>query len=63
MVKRMTAINPESFVVAEANMKRPIEPVKSGQISEIELHILSDLIVHGLDLERDHEKLHGSLFR
>ncbi|KAI0490692.1 aspartyl-tRNA synthetase [Xylaria cf. heliscus] len=39
MVKWTTAVNPESFVIVEAKVKRPIEPVKSCRISELELHI------------------------
>ncbi|KAI0201268.1 aspartyl-tRNA synthetase [Astrocystis sublimbata] len=39
MVKWITAVNPESYVVVEAKVKRPLEPVKSCRISGLELHI------------------------
>lgn len=39
MVKSITAISPESYVAVEATVKRPLEPVKSCRISELELHI------------------------
>ncbi|GAP82842.1 putative aspartyl-tRNA synthetase [Rosellinia necatrix] len=39
MVKWMTGISPESYVAVEATVKRPLEPVKSCRISELELHI------------------------
>jgi aspartyl-tRNA synthetase len=39
MVKWITNINPESFVVVEAKVKQPLEPVKSCRVSGLELHI------------------------
>ncbi|KAM0213982.1 hypothetical protein ACHAQD_009015 [Fusarium lateritium] len=39
MVKWITNINPESFVVVEAKVKLPLEPVKSCRVSGLELHI------------------------
>lgn len=39
MVKWIGAINPESFVVVEATVAKPLEPVKSCRVSNYELHI------------------------
>lgn len=39
MVKWITNINPESYVVVEAKVKQPLEPVKSCRVSGLELHI------------------------
>ncbi|KAL2263418.1 hypothetical protein VTK26DRAFT_6879 [Humicola hyalothermophila] len=39
MVKWVGAINPESFVVVEATVAKPLEPVKSCTVSNYELHI------------------------
>jgi aspartyl-tRNA synthetase len=39
MVKWIGAINPESFVVVEATVQKPLEPVKSCRVSNYELHI------------------------
>jgi len=39
MVKWVGAINPESFVVVEATVQKPLEPVKSCRVSNYELHI------------------------
>jgi aspartyl/asparaginyl-tRNA synthetase len=39
MVKWVGAINPESFVVVEAKVQKPLEPVKSCRVSNYELHI------------------------
>lgn len=39
MVKWVGAINPESFVVVEAKVERPLEPVTSCRVSNYELHI------------------------
>ncbi|KXH35452.1 aspartyl-tRNA synthetase [Colletotrichum simmondsii] len=39
MVKWITSINPESYVVVEAKVKQPLEPVKSCRVSGLELHI------------------------
>jgi len=39
MVKWISGINPESFVVVEATVQRPLEPVKSCRVSGFELHI------------------------
>ena len=45
MVKSITAINPESFVAVEADVKRPLEPVKSCRISGLELHITKCFVI------------------
>lgn len=37
MVKWIAGINPESFVVVEAKVQRPLEPVKSCRVSNFEL--------------------------
>ncbi|KAK4155330.1 aspartyl-tRNA synthetase [Chaetomidium leptoderma] len=39
MVKWVGAINPESFVLIEAKVQKPLEPVKSCRVSNYELHI------------------------
>ena len=39
MVKWVGAINPESFVLVEATVQKPLEPVKSTKVSGFELHI------------------------
>ncbi|QPC71910.1 hypothetical protein HYE68_002662 [Fusarium pseudograminearum] len=39
MVKFVTSISPESFVVVQAVVKKPLEPVKSCRVSTLELHI------------------------
>ncbi|SPQ19066.1 25f767e3-7ce1-403b-a6ca-3d55fa91daf6 [Thermothielavioides terrestris] len=39
MVKWVGAINPESFVVVEATVQKPLEPVKACRVSNYELHI------------------------
>ena len=39
MVKWVGAINPESFVIVEAKVQKPLEPVKSCHVSNYELHI------------------------
>jgi aspartyl-tRNA synthetase len=39
MVKWVGAINPESFVIVEAKVQKPLEPVKSCRVSNYELHI------------------------
>jgi aspartyl-tRNA synthetase len=39
MVKWVGAINPESFVVVEAKVEKPLEPVKSCRVANYELHI------------------------
>lgn len=39
MVKWVASINPESYVVVEAKVKQPLEPVKSCRVSGLELHI------------------------
>ncbi|KAK3372031.1 hypothetical protein B0H63DRAFT_286534 [Podospora didyma] len=39
MVKYCGAITPESFVVVEAVVQKPLEPVKSCKVSHYELHI------------------------
>lgn len=39
MVKWIGSIHPESFVVVEATVQRPLEPVKSCRVSNYELHI------------------------
>ncbi|KAF1843456.1 aspartyl-tRNA synthetase [Cucurbitaria berberidis CBS 394.84] len=39
MVKWTGALNPESFVVVEAIVQRPYEPVKSCKVANYELHI------------------------
>ncbi|KAK0730005.1 tRNA synthetases class II-domain-containing protein [Lasiosphaeris hirsuta] len=39
MVKWVGGINPESFVVVEAVVQKPLEPVKSCKVSYFELHI------------------------
>ncbi|KAK3335432.1 tRNA synthetases class II-domain-containing protein [Cercophora scortea] len=39
MVKYVGGINPESFVVVEATVEKPLEPVKSCKVSNYELHI------------------------
>ncbi|KAL2019590.1 hypothetical protein VTK56DRAFT_9487 [Thermocarpiscus australiensis] len=40
MVKWVGSINPESFVVVEATVQKPLEPVKSCRVSNYELHIV-----------------------
>lgn len=45
MVKWVTGINVESFVAVEAKVKRPLEPVKSCRISELELHITKCFVI------------------
>ncbi|VUC35502.1 unnamed protein product [Clonostachys rosea] len=45
MVKFITSINPESFIAVEAQVKRPIEPVKSCRISTLELHITKAFVL------------------
>jgi aspartyl-tRNA synthetase len=39
MVKWVAGISPESFVVVEATVQKPLEPVKSCRVSQYELHI------------------------
>ncbi|KAI9158844.1 aspartyl-tRNA synthetase [Paramyrothecium foliicola] len=39
MVKWTAGISPESFVVVEATVQKPLEPVKSCRVSQFELHI------------------------
>ncbi|KAK4239161.1 aspartate--tRNA ligase, cytoplasmic [Achaetomium macrosporum] len=39
MVKWVGSINPESFVVVEGTVQKPLEPVKSCRVSNYELHI------------------------
>ncbi|RKU45173.1 hypothetical protein DL546_006672 [Coniochaeta pulveracea] len=39
MVKWVAGINPESYVVVEAKVTKPLEPVKSCRVSGLELHI------------------------
>jgi aspartyl-tRNA synthetase len=39
MVKWITNINPESYIVVEAKVKKPLQPVKSCRVSGLELHI------------------------
>lgn len=39
MVKWVGAISPESFVVVEAKVQKPLEPVKSCRVANYELHI------------------------
>jgi aspartyl-tRNA synthetase len=39
MVKWVGAINPESFVVVEAKVAKPLDPVKSCRVANYELHI------------------------
>ncbi|KAK0703587.1 tRNA synthetases class II-domain-containing protein [Lasiosphaeria miniovina] len=39
MVKWIGAVNPESFVVVEGVIQKPLEPVKSCRVSNLELHI------------------------
>lgn len=39
MVKFAAGINPESFVVVEGTVQKPLEPVKSCKVSNYELHI------------------------
>lgn len=39
MVRWIAGINPESFVVVEAEVQRPIEPVKRCRVSNFELRI------------------------
>lgn len=39
MVKWVGAINPESFVVVEARVEKPLEPVKGCRVTNYELHI------------------------
>lgn len=39
MVKWVGSINPESFVVVEASVQKPLEPVKSCRVTNYELHI------------------------
>jgi aspartyl-tRNA synthetase len=45
MVKWITGINPESFIAVEANVKKPLEPVKSCRISTLELHITKCFVI------------------
>ncbi|KAH6854900.1 aspartyl-tRNA synthetase-like protein [Chaetomium sp. MPI-CAGE-AT-0009] len=39
MVKWVGAINPESFVIVEAKVQKPLDPVKSCTVQNYELHI------------------------
>ena len=39
MVKWAGSVNPESFVVVEGTIQKPLEPVKSCRVSNYELHI------------------------
>jgi hypothetical protein len=39
MIKWITNINPESYIVVEAQVKKPLQPVKSCRVSGLELHI------------------------
>ncbi|KAL2198482.1 tRNA synthetases class II-domain-containing protein [Corynascus similis CBS 632.67] len=39
MVKWVGAINPESFVVVEAKVQKPFEPIKSCTVTNYELHL------------------------
>lgn len=39
MVKWIAGINPESFVIVEATVETPLEPVKSCRVSGYELHL------------------------
>lgn len=39
MVKWVAGINPESFVVVEATVQKPLEPVKSCRVAQYELHV------------------------
>lgn len=39
MVKWLAGINPESFVLVEGTIEKPLEPVKSCRVSDFEIHI------------------------
>lgn len=39
MVKWIGSVNPESFIIAEGTIQKPLEPVKSVRVSNLELHI------------------------
>ena len=39
MVKWVGTLNPESYVLVEAKVEKPLEPVKSVKVSDYELHI------------------------
>ncbi|KAK4181396.1 hypothetical protein QBC36DRAFT_285714 [Triangularia setosa] len=45
MVKFIGSVNPESFVVVEATVEKPLEPVKSCRISNYELHLTKLFVI------------------
>ncbi|KAK0671228.1 tRNA synthetases class II-domain-containing protein [Cercophora samala] len=45
MVKFIGSVNPESFVVAEATVEKPLEPVKSCRVSNYELHLTKLFVI------------------
>ncbi|KAK4682259.1 hypothetical protein QC764_114760 [Podospora pseudoanserina] len=45
MVKFIGSVNPESFVVVEATVEKPLEPVKSCRVSKYELHLTKLFVI------------------
>ncbi|KAK4659944.1 hypothetical protein QC762_114760 [Podospora pseudocomata] len=45
MVKFIGSVNPESFVVVEATVEKPLEPVKSCRVSNCELHLTKLFVI------------------
>ncbi|KAK4648962.1 uncharacterized protein QC761_114760 [Podospora bellae-mahoneyi] len=45
MVKFIGSVNPESFVVVEATVEKPLEPVKSCRVSNYELHLTKLFVI------------------
>ena len=45
MVKWIGAINPESYVLVEGKLEKPLEPVKSVKVSNFELHITKCYVI------------------
>lgn len=45
MVKWVAGIAPESFVVVEATVQKPLEPVKSCRVAQYELHVTKCFIL------------------
>ena len=45
MVKWVAGINPESFVVVEATVQKPLEPVKSCRVAQYELHVVKCFVL------------------
>ncbi|KAK5663162.1 hypothetical protein OQA88_6579 [Cercophora sp. LCS_1] len=45
MVKWIGSVNAESFVIVEATVQKPLEPVKSVRVSNLELHITRFFVI------------------